>query len=133
MTRRNDTNYDAAFRDLRCVYLEDSWVLEVTATQYTLRFVVEAVLTAEHAEYHPAKPGEQHCYQRAILALSSRHPISFERSTAAPARDAGDELDYGNIDTFTCVDCDGTAAWEFTGAWGTALLKQPTVVLTPGR
>jgi hypothetical protein len=84
----------------------------------------------EHTEYHPAKAGEQHCYRAGILTVSSSRPISFEGSKAPPAIDASGQLDYGNIDTFTCIDWDGTAAWELTGDWGRAIVKQPTVVLT---
>ena len=130
VTESADVTYDAAFRDLTYVYLEDSWILDVTPTEYALRFVIEAVLTPEHAEYHPAKPGEQHCYRAGILMISSAQPISFEGSGAPPAIDASGEVDYGNIDTFTGIDWDGTAAWELTGGWGRAIVKQPTVVLT---
>lgn len=130
VTENADGTYDAAFRDLTYVYLEDSWILEATPTEYALRFVIEAVLTPEHAEYHPAKPGEQHCYRAGILMISSTQPILFEGSEAPPAIDASGELDYGNIDTFTGIDWDGTAALELTGDWGRAIVKQPTVVLT---
>jgi hypothetical protein len=130
VTESADLTYDAAFQDLTHVYLEDSWILDVTPTEYALQFVIEAVLTPVHAEYQPAKPGEQHCYREGILVVSSTRPISFEGSGAPPARDASGQFDYGNIDTFTGVDLDGTAAWELTGDWGRAIVKQPTVVLT---
>jgi hypothetical protein len=45
VTKSADVTYDAAFRDLANVYLEDSWILDVTPTEYALRFVIEAVLT----------------------------------------------------------------------------------------
>jgi hypothetical protein len=92
VTESADVTYDAAFRDLTYVYLEDSWILDANPTEYALRFVIEAVLTPEHAEYHPAKPGEQHCYRAGILMISSAQPILFEPgSTTEVVDDCGSE------------------------------------------
>jgi hypothetical protein len=132
VTDENGESYDRAFGDLREVYLEDSWVLELTSADRSVRFVLDAVLTPNHRGYRRPEPGEHYCYRRAILAVISEQPINFEPSKTPAARDATGELDYGNIDSFVPVDWDGHPAWQLSGDWGTALIRRPEVTLVFG-
>jgi len=88
---------------LEHLYLEDSWVLGFHDKPGEFRFDVEAVLTESHPEWHPPKPGEHYTYKR--LSLVFHHPRTVQwvdRMTGPPAVDASGEVDYGNIDLFTC-------------------------------
>jgi hypothetical protein len=122
--------YQDAFADLAEVYLEDSWVLDVAPTENGVAFRLDAVLTPDHARYQPSAPGEQYCYRRARLTVASTKRSVLRRSDARPATDASGELDFGNIDVFTPVDCDGEVAWEISGDWGDLLTVEPSVELS---
>lgn len=130
MTDEDGASYDEAFSDLRDVYLEDSWVLDIAAANHSLRFELEAVLTPNHPGYSSPPPTEQHCYRKATLTLASDDPIGFEPSNRPAGHDATGGPDYGNIDSFVPVDWAGIPAWELDGDWGTALVRRPTVALT---
>jgi len=111
------------------VYLEGSWVLELAAADSSMRFVVDAGLTVNHSSYRRPRPDQQYCYRRAILTVISEQPINFQPSNRPPARDATGEVDYGNIHSFVPIDWDGDPAWELSGDWGSALVRQPDVTL----
>ena len=97
------------------LYLEDSWVLRVNDTPGELRFDMEAVLTEDHPQWHPPKPGEQYAYKRVALVFAKPRRVQWaERMHGPPAVDASGEVDYGNIDVFTW---DGTR-FELQGDWG---------------
>ena len=86
---------------LRGIYLEDSWVLDITARPGVLIIEVEFVLTPDHPAYQPAPPDKQHCYRRGTLQFHAVTDLRWSGQGRPPARDASGELDYGNIDTMT--------------------------------
>lgn len=59
-----------ALPSLAGVYLEDRNVLEISESRDRLVFDLDAVLTPEHAAYHPPRPGEQYRYAHARLVFS---------------------------------------------------------------
>lgn len=121
--------YDKVFPGLAGVVLEDSWVLDVDVCATVVVFTLDAVLTPEHPAYRLARPGEMHCYRRAMLTVRSDAAVHVRRSLAPPARDAAGELDYGHIDTLQLAVDHGPEVWELTGAWGEALVRQPRIDL----
>lgn len=121
--------YFRAFPVLQGVYLEDSWVLDVSPSEDACAFHLEAVLTPDHPRYRSPHAGEQQCYAGATLLLTSASPISFHRSDMQPATDATGESDWGNIDTFEAVDWEGHHAWSLHGAWGELVIAEPAVCL----
>lgn len=122
-------DYPDAFADLAEIYLEDSWVLAVAATEYGVSFRLDAVLTPDHPLYHPPARGERHCYRRATLTVATTKRSLLTRSDVPGATDASGELDYGNIDVFSAVDWEGESAWEMSGDWGELLTVEPSVTL----
>ena len=64
-----------------------------------------------------------------LFVVPATDGVSFEPSNRPPARDATGEVDYGNIDSFVPADWDGDPAWELSGDWGKALVRQPDVTL----
>lgn len=129
MVASRTSSYYEAFASLRGTYLEDSWVLEVQASERECTFRLDLVLTHEHAAYKPPKPGEQHCYAPATLRISTNEALSFQPGQGQPASDATGEVDYGNIDTFDPVDWEGRDAWMLTGLWGELLVATPEVAV----
>lgn len=126
MDHTGDTPYDLAFPDLRHVHLEDSWVLRLDPAEHAVAFTLETVLTPEHVRYHPPRPGEQYCYERAVLTLSSPSPVAYQLSGSMPHHDPSGLDDLGNIDTFQ--ECDSNS-WELTGDWGLLTIVNPLLSL----
>ena len=61
MPEEDGAAYHQTFGDLRDVYLEDSWVVKVSAQARSISFMLDAVLTPDHTLYSPPRPSEQHC------------------------------------------------------------------------
>jgi hypothetical protein len=111
------------FADL---YLEDSWVLEVSASNRSAVFVLDLVLKEGHPSWRPPRPGEQHCYRRASLRFDEAHAVAFRPSGLPPAIDAESETGLGNIGSMTWDD-DG---YHLEGSWGTLVIDSPRPVVS---
>jgi hypothetical protein len=81
---------------LENVYLEDSWVLGVFESDDSLSFDLDAVLTEQHPQGHPPKPGEQYAYRRVSLTFPTLRAIESLDRGDPPATDAAGDLDSGN-------------------------------------
>ena len=99
---------------LEHVYLEDSWVLGVFESAASLSFDLEAVLTEQHPQWEPRKPGEQYTYRRLWLTFPNVRRVEWLDRGGPPAVYATGERDWGIIDTFA-ADAD---TYELTGDWG---------------
>jgi hypothetical protein len=85
---------------LEHLYLEDSWVLNVSQAANELRFDIEFVLTEEHSLYQPPKNNERYCYKDgSIIFRNITNLITFEQTNAINYG-PDDEVDLGNIDFF---------------------------------
>lgn len=99
---------------LSTYYLEESYVLAITADLGQVSFAIDLVLTPEHTEYRAPIPTEQYCYRRGTIEFSGVTWLLWGEQGAPPARDASGEADHGNIDAF---QCDG-GRFFLEGAWG---------------
>ncbi|MEO7078094.1 MAG: hypothetical protein ABIY38_04315 [Rhodococcus sp. (in: high G+C Gram-positive bacteria)] len=99
---------------LEGVYLEDSYVLSILETPGRFVFVLDAVLTPEHSQYRPPRPGEQYCYEQAHLDFEEVTAICWLRMVFSESRDATGSVDLGNIDTLTS----NGNRYTITGDWG---------------
>lgn len=79
-----DASYGQAFRSLIGIHLEDSWVLDLTASSTALVFTLDVVLTPAHPDYRPPVPDQARCYRRATLWLESDTAVCFRRSSCLP-------------------------------------------------
>lgn len=86
--------------ELRLFYLEDSWVLDVTARPGSLALTLDVVLLKGHPDYRSPLPGEQYCYKRGALRFEGVTTLNWEKQGTPPSKDASGEFDYGSIDTF---------------------------------
>ncbi|WAL67705.1 hypothetical protein ORV05_07985 [Amycolatopsis cynarae] len=102
------------FADLAQVYLEDSFVLDITEKADSVSFSIEAVLTRQHPHYHPAKPGEQYCYVDADLVIDGVTEIRWIERINRAYTDASGETDLGNIDSMVY----NNDHYEIAGDWG---------------
>jgi len=109
------TNDYTLIKPLSGIYLEDSYVLDVTEDSGTIRFTLEAVLTPDNKKYHPPNPGEQYCYMTGELIFSGITRTDWIRRSFQRYTDATGEIDYGNIDALITY-ADG---YELEGDWGT--------------
>jgi hypothetical protein len=125
-----------SFPGLAGVYLEDSYVLGISESSDQLVFHLDAVLTPEHAAYHPPRPGEQYCYQNGSLVFPGVTGVAWLRRNSSHYTDASGEGDLGNIDILT-VDGDAVVV---EGDWGTVRisgaqprseLSDPTMTVNP--
>jgi hypothetical protein len=96
------------------VYLEDSYVLGISASSEQVVFYLDAVLTPEHSAYHSPRPGEHYCYAHGSLVFPDvTHVVWLSRNGSHYADASGDE-DLGNIDVLTV---DG-GVYVAEGDWG---------------
>jgi len=114
--------------DLRHVYLEDSYVLDIVARPGQVRLALDLVLTPDHEAYRPPEPGEQHCYRRAELVFERVVDLRWRHSGAPPAVDATGEPDLGSIDSLTAAG----GRYRLEGDWGSMEIESaaPAVRLT---
>lgn len=102
------------------VFLPDSWVLDVTTTDSSVCFVLDAVLQEGHARFYwPPRPGEQYPYARLRWCLHGQVHWNDGPRLDAPATDAAGERDFGNIDTWLELE-GGKQLLE--GDWGSVVV-----------
>ena len=112
-------------QSLEHVYLEDTYVLRIRWADDALIFWLEAILTEQHPDYFPPKPGEQYCYRRCLLAFRHPREVQWQELDTLASADAAGETDLGNIDTF--VDLGGR--YHLRGGWGEVIITGPPPVL----
>lgn len=83
------------------LYLEDSWVLNITARPGSIELVVELVLCESHPLYRHPSVGERYCYRRGTVRFEGVTSLYWEGQGLVPAVDATGEQDYGSIDALT--------------------------------
>lgn len=87
---------------LNGIYLEDSYVLGISASRGLLTIEGEFVLTEEHPYFTADHPGESYCYRRGIMVFEGVTSLIWtEQLEAAPSKDPDGSIDYGNIDSLT--------------------------------
>jgi hypothetical protein len=102
------------FPDLTQVYLEDSFVLDITEDASSISFELEAVLTPQHPAYHAPQPGEQYCYADADLIIDGATKVHWIERTHHAYTDASGESDLGNIDSMLHTN----DHYDIAGDWG---------------
>lgn len=102
-------------KPLSGIYLERSYVLDITEAPGSIEFILEAVLTPESEKYHPPNPGEQYCYMNGELTFSGITRTDWISRSFQKYTDATGEIDYGNIDALITY-ADG---YQLEGDWGT--------------
>jgi hypothetical protein len=107
------------FPELKGIYLEDSFVLEINITHSSIIFVLEAVLTEEQPSYHEPLPNEQYCFRKAELAFLEAEKVEWISKKMHPFTDANGDIDYGNIDKFFVQDM----TYHLEGDWGEVNIK----------
>jgi len=112
------TNY-YEFRELRDVYLEDSFVLNISEKSKGIRFLMELVLTENHPMHSTPKPDEMYCYKNAELLFPNATEIDWIEKTLTPSIDALNEVDYGNIDALYFRN----DFYHLSGDWGNLKIK----------
>lgn len=103
-----------SFPGLAGVFLEDSYVLDITETSERVVFHLDAVLTPEYPAHHSPPPGEQYCYANGSLVFPDVTRVVWLSRNDRHYTDASGEEDLGNIDILT-VDGDAVVA---EGDWG---------------
>jgi hypothetical protein len=110
------------FPNLSGVYLEDSFVLDITEAPGQVIFKMQAVLTPEHRQYHDPLPGEQYCYAEGELIFFDASRVEWLKRSTNRYVDAAGEEDLGNIDSLTSDH--GTFVVE--GDWGEVRIHSVT-------
>lgn len=89
---------------LENLYLEDSWVLGITARPGVLELDVDLVLREPHPWYEPPKAGEQYCHRRGVVRFDGVSSLRWEGQGSVPAVDLTGEQDYGSVDSLWTTD-----------------------------
>jgi len=107
------------FPGLAGVYLEDSYVLDISEAPGQLTFNLDAVLTPESPAYQAPRAGEHYCYAVGRLIFTDVKQLDWGRTNENHFRDASGEEDLGNIDILRW-DGDSIVA---EGDWGEVRVK----------
>ncbi|MEV8565608.1 hypothetical protein AB0436_08525 [Streptomyces sp. NPDC051322] len=107
------------------VYLEDSFVLGITASPARLALELDLVLTPGHPAYTTPVPGEQHCYVKATIEFLNVRRLEWTEQGTPPAVDASGSVDYGGVDA---LHWNG-AAFHLEGDWGKADVESSLPVI----
>ncbi len=112
---RDYTDYPS----LAGLYLEDSYVMDIVQSDSEITFVLEAVLTPEHPEYHPPIAGEQYCYTDGDLVFGEVLGIEWVDRSFRKYKDATGTEDLGNIDSLT----NSEGIYSVAGDWGNVRIR----------
>ena len=110
---------------LECLYLEDSYVIDIKKDKSAIEFQMEFVLTESHPLFQAPKPDEQYCYKKGFLFFKNVSDFKeFCRSNARNV-DVTGEVDFGNVDTFVKLE----NRYVLIGEWGKLdIISDPPVV-----
>jgi hypothetical protein len=117
-----DVRHYAECEGLAELYLEDSWVLSITAAQGTLEIVADFVLREGHPDYSRPLPGKRYCFKKGKLVFTSLTELHWIEQGDEPAVDASGEVDYGSLDVVEFDD----KAWVIMGDFGKISLLSST-------
>jgi len=121
---------------LASVFLEDSFVLSIRASERSITFLIDAVLTPQHPRYQPPNSARNNCLERSLIIFESDFPIDFEPAEWLRTVDDSDwhridqvtnNVDYGGVDGFVPVVWEGRPAWFLGGYWGDLLIAVPRI------
>ncbi|MGI8548401.1 MAG: hypothetical protein ACR2M1_13920 [Gemmatimonadaceae bacterium] len=113
------------FASFEHVYLEDSYVLNITTTEHSAEFTLDLVLLEGHPLYQRPSAGEQHCFRRALLHFFNAKSVGWIDQSMRPSEDANGEVDYGNIDVMYLED----GEYHVAGEWGELrIVSSPPVI-----
>lgn len=96
------------------VYLEDSYVLDITEEPGHVTFRLEAVLTPAHPAYRDPASGQQYCTVNGELAFGDVSVVEWVERIMRRNPDPAGEADLGNIDSLTNED----GVYFVEGEWG---------------
>lgn len=108
---------------LRGFVLEESWVLTITCMPGLVEFNMELVLSRDHPQLRPARPGEAFDIRAGRLVFEGVDELIWSRQGSFPATDASGEVDWGHIDSLTWND----GRFDLEGDWGKMRLDARTV------
>ncbi|MEU2091926.1 hypothetical protein [Nocardia beijingensis] len=103
------------------LYLEDSYVLEITERPAEVVFSLEAVLTPGHSMYSAPKAGEQYCYVHGDLIFVNVTRVEWLERSFRKYKDASGSEDMGNVDVLTNTD----GVYYLEGDWGKVRIWSP--------
>lgn len=86
------------------LYLEDSWVLDITARPEVLELVVDLVILESHPSYEKPLLGEQYSYRRGVIRFTGVSSLKWDGQGLVPATDATGERDYGSVDALRATE-----------------------------
>ena len=109
--------------DLRNIYLEDSFVLNIAEKNSEIKYDVEFVLTENHPLYSEPLETEMHCYRKGVLLFKGVSSVIWENRVDKHFVDKNDEIDYGNIDCFSFSEQN----FNLSGDWGVISFQADSV------
>ncbi len=110
---------------LKNIYLEDSFVLNITEKNDEIRYEVEFVLTENHPLYSTPSEAEQYCYKKGNLLFKGVSSVVWDDRSNKNFVDKNDEIDYGNIDCFSFSG----ESFKLSGDWGVVNFKANSVAV----
>lgn len=124
MKNKTLENYDK-FSLFNGIFLEDSFVLDISIDQEKIEFQLEIVLTENHPLYNEPLKDESYCYKNAKLIFKDFNNAQWLEKNESYFTDASDEKDYGNIDFLHLNDKN----FELGGDWGHLIVENGIINL----
>src|SRR6185312_1619426 len=110
---------------LEGIYLEDSFVLDIAASDGAVEFALDAVLTPRHPLYHAPREGEQYCFRKLRLRFPRTVEVDWNRRSRDVRVDASGETDLGHIESFSRSG----ERYHLFGDWGSVEIRSDAPVL----
>lgn len=95
---RGQTPYYDIFSELQNVYLEESFLLELTRDNSSITMLIEAVLLEKHPLYSPPKSGQKFCLCDIRVTAYGVSDVQWPHKMVPIGLE--ERPDYGNIDMF---------------------------------
>ena len=87
------------FPDFKQLYLEDSYVKQISLDPKRISLIIEAVILKDHPLFSEPRCGEKYCYRDVRLSFHSVKTCEWKNfSWPLHVPDDGMEQDFGNMD-----------------------------------
>ena len=108
------------------IYLDDSWILNVTVQPERLDILVDFVIVASSPHYSEPKPNEYYCYKRGMIAFEKWSDLQWDRGTYRYGVDPDGEIDYDSFYEFSVKQ----NHYTICGGFGDMIFDANSVTIT---
>ena len=113
-------------KDLKNLYLEDSFVLSIDEFEGEIVFGMGFVLNENHPLYSEPSSEENYCYRKGKIKFTEPKVVRWIKRNEKRTTDINCEVDFGNIDTFIKSDDE---KYVLSGDWGKLEISPKDIII----